>query len=102
MRDDLLAALDALIAKSLAQWRCEPVSRGLRSSDGALTLRSDQHIITVERAAEGLPFRWIVHIDDHRRVAASVVGVLRIVRQTVTTSYRPGHVTIAPLPPAPQ
>ena len=102
MSDELLDALEQLILMSLAQWGCEEKSYVSRDAAGVITLNAGQHAITVERASEGLPFRWIVHVDQRRRVAASVIGVLRMVRQTLSIGYAPSHVTIARLPPAPQ
>ena len=102
MSADLCDALQELIQESLAQWGCGEVSEVSRGTDGVLMLTSGQHVITVERAPEGLPFRWIVHVDQRRRAAASIVGVLRMIRQTLSIDYAPGHVTVAQLPPAPR
>ena len=102
MNDDLLDALELLIVESLAQWGCEGKSYISRGNKTALTVTSGRHAITVERASEDIPFRWIVHIDQRKRAAASVVGVLRMIRQTLSIGYAPSHVTIARLPPAPQ
>lgn len=100
MTDELHDSLADLIEISLRQWR--RAGDVVRDPGGTLTLTSDQHKIAIERAADGLPFRWIVYLDGRQRVAASVVGVLRIIRQSLSAGYAPGHVTIAPLPPAPQ
>ncbi len=102
MSEDLIDALEVLLAASLAQWRCTEVAEISRRPDDALALRTEQHAVMIERAPAELPFRWVVGVDGRKRAAASVVGVLRIVRQTVSSGYTPGHVTIAELPRAPE
>ena len=58
MSDELLDSLANLITKSLEQWRCEGVLETSPDAQHVLTLTSGQHAITIERAAQDLPFRW--------------------------------------------
>ena len=102
MNDELLVALEGLIRESLKQWGCGQALKVSRGTDGVLTLTSDQSVLTIERASREMPFRWIVHVEQRRRAAASVVGVLRMIRETFAIGYAPSQIVIAPLPQAPR
>jgi len=50
------------------------------------------------RAPSELPFRWTVAVNGRQRTAASVNGVLRIVRQALAPGYQPQSLRIAAPP----
>lgn len=89
----------ALLRESVALWsedgsveRPQPSTFIVTAS--SLTLR-------IERAATGLPFRWMVTNDARQRGASSIVGVLRHLRAALEPDYA-GHrvrVMAATLPP---
>ena len=96
MSDALLDALEELLRASVATWSLsdDPLPR---SSGDQIQLSGANAVIKVSRAAEGMPFRWVVEVGGRKRTAASVVGVLRIVRQTLAPGYQPYQLAIAPL-----
>ncbi len=93
-RDPVLIALADLLEASLAVWRITPSVSVERRSDAMIGLVGRGELI-VRRAAHGLPFRWVVNVDGRKRTAASVSGVLRIVRQHFEPEFQPLTVTIA-------
>lgn len=98
MADPMMTALERLLRASLAQWQLagevRPVAAGLTVSNNDATL-------SIGKAPSGMPFRWVVKVNGRRRTAASVNGVLRIVRQTLAPGYEPLSLRIAPLPAVP-
>jgi hypothetical protein len=83
--------------QSLLAWR---LSGSVHSAaDGATLVSCDTHEIRIEPAPPGVPFRWAVTVDNHRRGAISIVAVLRQVRAVLDPGYAPMRARIAPLPP---
>lgn len=86
------------LADSLLLWRVSgtvetgeaPVVVVIRAADGTL--------VSIERPAEGMPFRWIVR-SDRARPCASIVGLLNAVRSALGVE-RGSAVRIAAAPPA--
>ena len=98
MGDAMMTALERLLRASLAQWQLDGDVQG----DGdTITLGHGDSTLSIGRAPDGMPFRWVVNVDGRRRTAASVNGVLRIVRQTLAPGYEPLSLRIAPLPAMP-
>lgn len=97
---DVIASLAHLLDESLAAWRC-PVDISVRV-DGAEVVQLHGDVsdvsINIRRAPASMPFRWIVEVGGRKRTAASVIGVLRIVRQAVAADYRPARLRFAPPP----
>lgn len=94
-------ALENLIGSSLTMWsRTHSVHRD--GIDDHIIIRAEGDVVlTIDRAPKGMPFRWVVETRGRKRTAASVVGVLRIVRQNLAPRYQPYQLTIAPLPGLP-
>ena len=70
----------AFLADTLAMWgvegRIEPGDAPV-----VAVIRVDETTIAIERAPEGSPFRWLVHVPDRRpRPCGSLVGVLTALR----------------------
>lgn len=97
---DLIATLARLLDESLAAWQC-PADLSVRL-DGADVIRLDGEAsrvsVNISRAPPSMPFRWVVEVGGRKRTAASVVGVLRIVRQAVAADYEPARLRLAPTP----
>jgi len=97
--DPMLASLARLLEECLGQWQrrgaveitADPVGIALSTQDAELS---------IARAPDGMPFRWVIVANGRRRVAASVNGVLRIVRQTLAPGYQPLGLRVAPQPSA--
>jgi hypothetical protein len=85
--------------QSLLAWRLKGSVRG--TADGATLVLCDTHEIRIEPSPPGLPFRWAVTVDNHRRGAISIVAVLRQVRAVLDPGYAPTRARVAPLPPVP-
>ena len=83
--------------QSLHAWRLNGTVRG--TADGATLVSCDTHQIRIEPAPPGLPFRWAVTVDNHRRGAISIIAVLRQVRAVLDPGYTPMQARVAPLPP---
>ena len=98
MSDPMMKALQRLLETSLEAWQLT----GKVGANGAgLVLNSRDTELSIAKAPTGMPFRWVVTIDGRRRTAASVNGVLRVVRQTLAPEYQPLSLRIAPLPAKP-
>ncbi len=98
MGDPMMKALRRLLETSLEAWQLA----GKVGADGAsLVLNSRDTELLIAKAPADMPFRWVVMIEGRRRTAASVNGVLRIVRQTLAPGYEPLSLRIAPLPAMP-
>jgi len=71
--------------------------------DGGLRLTLDDGSgVRVGRAPEGIPFRWMVRVNNRERPASSVTGLLRVLRSTLDPEWRAGRARIVPLAiPAP-
>lgn len=71
--------ISAFLADTLVLWRVSgtvetgeaPVVAVIRAAEGT--------VVTIERPAEGMPFRWIVR-SGRARPCASIVGLLNAVR----------------------
>jgi hypothetical protein len=88
-----------LLAQSLLAWRLPGEAR--RGSDGAILISSERRAILVKPAPAGLPFRWLVTVDDRERPAISIVAVLRQVREALDPGYAARRVRIAAFPLVP-
>jgi hypothetical protein len=95
-RSDLLCEL---LSQSLLAWRIGGEVR--RAGDIAILISGRQREIRVKPAPPGLPFRWLVTVDDHERPAISIVAVLRQVRETLDPGYATRRVRVAPFPLVP-
>jgi hypothetical protein len=97
---DTIVSLALLLEESLAAWQC-PADLSVRA-DGTEVIRLNgdvsQILVNVRRAPPSMPFRWVVELGGRERTAASVVGVLRIVRQAVAADYQPARLRLAPPP----
>jgi hypothetical protein len=89
----------SLVRVSLAAWRIaatvhtEPDGRWSITPDGEAPVR-------VGRAPPGIPFRWLLTTAAGReRPASSVAGLLRILRNTLDPTWRPGRARIVALTP---
>jgi hypothetical protein len=91
--------LHTLMTQSLLAWRLIGTVHG--TSDGAILVSCQTHNIRIEPAPPGLPFRWIVIVDDRRRAAISLVAVLRQVRAALDPGYATMRARIAPFPLVP-
>ena len=98
MADPMMTALQRLLQASLAQWQ---LAGNVRPDADDLLVSSCETVLSIGKAPSGMPFRWVVKVDGRRRTAASVNGVLRIVRQALTPGYEPLSLRIAPLPAVP-
>lgn len=93
--DEMMIALARLLASSLALWKHHGSVRHEASS--AIVVEADGHVARIARAAPGVPFRWTITIDGRERVAASVNGLLRVLRSSLDPDFRPNRVRIAPI-----
>ena len=91
--------LRELMAQSLIAWRLTGSVRG--TGNGAVLVSCREHNIRIEPAPSGLPFRWIVVLDNRRRAAISLVAVLRMVRAALDPGYTTMRARIAPFPLVP-
>jgi hypothetical protein len=88
-----------LLTQSLLAWR---VSGEVRRAGGdAILVSGEGREILVEPAPRGLPFRWLVTVDDRQRPAISVVAVLRQVREALDPGYAIERVRVAAFPLVP-
>ena len=85
-----------LLAQSLIAWRVAGSVE--RASDGALVIGGHRKNIRVYRAPPHVMFRWMVTVDGRKRVAISLVAVLRQVREALDPGYAAIRVRIAVAP----
>jgi hypothetical protein len=85
-----------LLAQSVLAWGI--VAEARRGSGGAILVCGEGRKILVKPAPAGLPFRWLVTIDDRERPAISIVAVLRQVREALDPGYATRRVRIAAFP----
>ena len=88
-----------LLAQSLAAWRV--AGSVARADDGALVIAGNRKDIRIERAPPHAVFRWTVTVDGRKRVAVSLVAVLRQVREALDPGYAAIRVRIAVAPLVP-
>ncbi len=88
--------LQRVIEQSLKAWRV--IGRVRAAEDGTITVEGLGRAIRIERAAPGLPFRWLVTVDGRQRPAVSIVAVLRQARAALDPGFVPARVRIAALP----
>ena len=101
MSDALLGELAGLLRASLVAWSMDDAAHLTEARDG-IAIQSDKHpFLRIFRAPPDMPFRWVVDVNGRKRTAASIVGVLRIVRQNLAPGYQPYQLTITPLPGRP-
>jgi hypothetical protein len=87
--DQTARHLYLLLQRSIIAWGL--IAR-VEADDGAvIRITGLGRVITISRAPAGLPFRWRVACDGRTRFAASVVGVLRLVRRTLDPGHRGGR-----------
>jgi hypothetical protein len=85
-----------LLAQSLIAWRLAATIQ--REDDSVLLISGNGKDIRIDRAADDLPFRWMVSIDGRKRGAISLPAVLRQVRQALDPGYAANRVRIAGTP----
>jgi hypothetical protein len=97
---EVTESLAHLLAESINVWRCTDGMSVFVCGPDAIQLLADDGsiLIGISRAPAGMPFRWVVETGNRKRTAASVTGVLRIVRQALAPDYQPAKLRIAPLP----
>ena len=88
-----------MLAQSLIAWRV--AGHVGRADDGALVIGGTGKGIRIERAPPHAVFRWTVAVDGRKRVAISLVAVLRQVREAVDPGYAAIRVRIAVAPLVP-
>jgi hypothetical protein len=93
-------AVFALVEESLALWGRPGTLH--RDPNGAIVVETAEHHVRIERAEIDLPFRWLVVIDGRRRVAGSVIGLLRALRLALDADFQPSRVRIASIDAGPQ
>ena len=98
MGDAMMKALQRLLETSLEAWQ---LAGKVGANGTGLLLNSQDTELSIAKAPSGMPFRWVVMVDGRRRTAASVNGVLRIVRQSLAPGYEPLGLRFAPLPAVP-
>ena len=91
--------LHELMEQSLLAWHLHGSVSA--ESDGAVVVRCRDCVIRIERAPPDLPFRWHVTADGRKRVALSLVAVLRQVREALDPGYATMRPRIAPVPLVP-
>lgn len=98
MSDVLVDALRDLLEASIDCWALE-VAIDQSSVDDHIHIEADGTArLKIYRAPDNLPFRWVVEINERKRTAASINGVLRVVRQTLAPGYQAYQLTMAPSP----
>ena len=90
------AKLLTLLEQSLLTWRV--LGKARLGDDGAIVISRLGADISVTRAPQGQPFRWMVAIDGRRRPALSLVAVLRQVRAALDPDFKPVRIRIAGMP----
>ena len=88
MTSTLMSALVGLIESSIEIWDAGRDVAVDSNDEGGILISTPQQMITIDRAPPGMPFRWVVKTDGRTRTAASIPGVLRIVRQHLSTTYQ--------------
>jgi hypothetical protein len=88
-----------LLTQSLLAWHVSGEVR--RANDGVILLSDGRREILIKPAPPGLPFRWLVTVDDRERPAISIVAVLRQVREALDPGYAIQRVRVAPFPLVP-
>jgi hypothetical protein len=88
-----------LLAQSLLAWRT--IGEVRRASGDAILVSGERCEILVKPAPAGLPFRWLVTVDDRERPAISIVAVLRQVREALDPGFATRRVRIAAFPLVP-
>jgi hypothetical protein len=93
-------SLQELLVQSLATWQVAGSVE--RTAGGWFLIHAGAIEICIERAAENLPFRWMVSAAGRKRGALSIVGVLRQVRAALDPGFvASNRVRIAVAPPVP-
>jgi hypothetical protein len=84
-----------LLTQSLAAWRVTGSVE--RTSDGAIVIVGKKDI-RIDPAPAGSMFRWMVTIDERKRVAISMLAVLRQVREVLDPNHVASRVRVAVAP----
>jgi hypothetical protein len=87
-----------LLTQSLLAWR---IAGEARRAGATVLVSGEAREICIKPAPPGLPFRWLVTIDDRERPAISIVAVLRQVREALEPGYAARRVRIAASPLVP-
>ena len=99
MSDTFNKTVCELMAQSLVAWR---LIGSVRSEcDGVTLVSCNATEIRIEPSPRGLPFRWMVNVNGHRRGAISLVAVLRQVRGALDPGYAMNRVRVAAFPLVP-
>jgi hypothetical protein len=88
-----------LLTQSLLAWGIVGEARG--AGGGAILVSGERREILVKPAPPGLPFRWLVRVDNRERPAISIVAVLRQVREAFDPGYATQRVRVAAFPLVP-
>jgi hypothetical protein len=88
-----------LLTQSLLAWHVSGEVR--RASGSAILVSRKCREILVKPAPPGLPFRWLVTVDDRERPAISVVAVLRQTREALDPGYATQRVRVSAFPLVP-
>ena len=88
-----------LLTQSLLAWGI--VGEARRADGGAIEVTAERREIRVAPAPPGVPFRWLVTVDDRERPAISIVAVLRQVREALDPGYATRRVRVAAFPLVP-
>ncbi|MEM8976193.1 MAG: hypothetical protein AAGD43_29345 [Pseudomonadota bacterium] len=98
MSDVLLDELSVLLRTSITMWSLDDAVQLAALADEIEIQSGSGMVLRIVRAPPEMPFGWVVTIDGRKRTAASVVGVLRILRQSLAPGYQPYQLTMTPLP----
>ena len=93
MSDRSKEILGELLAQSLIAWGLDGTVQSAINASVLLSCKGTG--IRVQAAAPGLPFRWMVTIDDRTRGAISLIAVLRAVRTALDPGYAANRARIA-------
>ena len=82
-----------LLAHSFVAWRVAGSVQ--RNGDGAIVIGGNAKNIRIDPAPPDLMFRWMVTVDGRKRVAISLVAVLRQVREALDPGYATSRLRLA-------
>jgi hypothetical protein len=96
-REQTDKAVLALLRTSLAVWGAD--ANVEIAPDAVAVVHTGELTLRIARAPSTIPFRWVVRYGMRERPAASVNGLLRIVREVVEPGWHPGRARVVPLDP---
>ncbi len=94
-----LHALHKLLIESVRQWRVP--AQVTRQDDDRVVITGLGHLITIARADQGMPYRWMIASGGRQRPALSVVSVLRQVRLVLDPTYAKLRLSVSAPPVQP-